>query len=285
MVAEEQTQTQDKIALPDAPVETGGLIPTRHEHNWMLLACRQAQAAGILPRGDTPQTAYVKMQKGRELGIPPLSALTLLYVVNGRVATMGRMKLALIRKSGRYGYRFEPVADPMQEAKFTIWPRGHEDEAYTAHWTIDRAKARGLTGKNAWTAYQDFMLRWRAVSEAVDVVAPDVCDLPCVEELEGFDLSPKGLPVLPAPTVSSIVPEVRESRVSSGYRMAPDAEAMARRMMRDLDWPENEIEATVAAVSCDEDARELAARLRSEITDMGSAESLEEPSFEGGAEQ
>jgi hypothetical protein len=280
-----EEHTQDKLALPDVPVETGGMIPTKYEHNWMLLACRQAQAAGILPRGDTPQTAYVKMQKGRELGIPPLSALTLLYVVNGRVATMGRMKLALIRKSGRYGYRFEPVADPMQEAKFTIWPRGHEDEAYTAHWTIDRAKARGLTGKNAWTAYQDFMLRWRAVSEAVDVVAPDVCDLPCVEEMDGFDLSPKGLPVLPAALASSIVPEVREVRVSSGYRMAADAEAMARRMMRDLDWPPEEIDATVAAVSCDEDARELAERLKREVEDMAGAEGLEEPSFAGGGDE
>jgi len=278
MAAEE---TQDKLALPDEPVMTGSIVPTVWEDNWMLKASTRVVRAGLAPQGDTAQTLYIKMLKGRELGIPPMSAMTLLYVVNGRVATMGRMKLALVRKSDRYGYRFEPVDDPETEAKFLIWPRGYPDETYTAHWTIAQAKERGII-KNAWTKYPDFMLRWRCVSEGVDIVAPDVCDLPCVEELADDFTLQQGRVVLPVQ--NGIVPQVRSAQVGDApdaapahdYRWEPEWEQECRRWMKRLGYAPEAVDAEIGEVASDEEANALASRLREEEADTGEAEGEEE---------
>ena len=95
-MAEQQSVKLDK--LPDEPMATGGMVPTKHEHNWMLQAAAAVVAAGLAKQGETWQHIYLKMAKGRELQIGALSANDLLYVVKGRVAVMGRMKLALVHR-------------------------------------------------------------------------------------------------------------------------------------------------------------------------------------------
>lgn len=268
--------TSDKLErLPEAPVQAGGTVPTRAEHNYLLLAVRQAHAAHLCPQGELPEQTYLKLQRARELGVPLNSALALFYVVNGRVATMGRLKLALVRKSGRYAYRFEPVDNPKTEAKFTIWPKGCPDEAYTAHWTIEQARERGLAGKGAWAKYPDYMLRWRSASEGIDLVAPDACDLPLVEELAAdFDLRNGGADgavilqetedILPRVVSAEEAPQVNDS----GYVLSAKARASALSQMKYLDYPPEEAEALLAALTCDEEAQALAERLRAEAADV-----------------
>ncbi len=269
MTAEE---ANDQLAkLPDEPVRPGGMVPTRAEHNWLLMQVRQAHRAGLCPSGETPEQTYLKLHRGRELGIPLATALAQLYVVNGRVATMGRLKLALVRKSGRYQFRFEPVDDKRREAKFTIWPKGCPEEAYTAHWTIDDAKERGIV-KSAWGKYPDYMLRWRAVSEAVDLVAPDACDLPLVEELVAdFDLRGSGEDVQLTITqeAENVLPRVVSAEETplpneSGYVMPAEWRTKAESLMHFLDYPPPEIEATLAALTSDDDAKALGKRLQAE---------------------
>lgn len=269
MMAEENVKLEK---LPDAPVHTGGVVPTKHEHNYLMMAVRQAHEAGLCPQGETAPQTYLKLQRARELRIPLNTALALLYVVKGRIATMGRLKLALVRKSGRYQYRFEEVADPRQEAKFTIWPKGSPEEAYTAHWTIERAREGGLLEKFGkpvvvWAQYPDYMLRWRAVSEAVDLVAPDVCDLPLVEELaESFDLGPNGAvtniqdkPDL-LPRVASAeedgLPELPVNE-ETGWQMPQEWARKALERMGRLGWSRELAAQTLASCKSPEDAQEL----------------------------
>lgn len=260
-----ETQALDK--LPDAPVQGGGMVPTKAEHNWLLMAVRQAHAAKLCPAGETVEQTYLKLQRARELRIPLNTALALLYVVNGRVATMGRLKLSLVRKHGGYQYRFEQVADPMTEARFTIWPRGHEEEAYTATWTIAKAKERGLTGKGAWARYADYMLRWRAVSEAVDLVAPDACDLPLVEELvDDFTLTDQGgaANIVEHATMMPQVVAVTEDAPlqlpppnEDGWQLAPEWADKAAQRMRALGWDAATVAAHIANCTSPEDAQDL----------------------------
>jgi len=137
------------------------------------------EQAGLLVRsGFLPQTiktseqAIAVMLKGRELRIPPMEALSQLYVVQGKVTLQSQLMLALIRRSGRYGYRVAKTT-PL-ECVFELWPYAHPEEKYCSTFTIKEAIAADLTKNPVWRKYPAQMLRARAISAAARVVCPEI---------------------------------------------------------------------------------------------------------------
>ena len=78
--------------------ETGVMVPKTLDEAYRY-ACAIAKS-GLAPKQfDTPEKIMVGMQYAQELGLPPLTALKSMYIINGVPAIFGDLPLALVRKS------------------------------------------------------------------------------------------------------------------------------------------------------------------------------------------
>ena len=85
-------------------------------------------------------------------------------------------------------------------------PQGGELEI---EWTMDRAKAAGLTGKQTWKQYPRQMLRARVISEGIRTVYPGVAvGVYTPEEVGDFDAAPVKAEVVKKPTLEERIAQV-----------------------------------------------------------------------------
>jgi hypothetical protein len=138
------------------------LFPSAQE-----LALVKEQAAiyvksGLLPKAiDTPEKAILIMLKGRELGIPPLQALSGIYVVDGKPTMGAELMLTQIRKLVA-GARIEFAHQ--DEKSCVIQAARPGENLQTFSFTIEDAQKAGVLAKDNWRKYPKTMLRWRAIS-------------------------------------------------------------------------------------------------------------------------
>lgn len=174
-------------AVPSIP-QGLSLLPSPEELQIMRDTADLFIKSGFLPKHlDTPEKAIVTMMVAREIGIPMHYGLSKLYPVDGKVSMQGELMLALVKRSGLYGYRFLKATE--EECVFELWPRAYPDEKYTASATLKFAKEHGWHlqewwNKNAgraeskekvpWKKYPAHMLKWRCVSDAIRVVCPEI---------------------------------------------------------------------------------------------------------------
>jgi hypothetical protein len=150
--------------------------------------CKVAAYSGFLsstaPRNDMAwrtADAFFVVMYGRELGIPAMTALKTIYVVDGKPSCSGQALLALMRRAG---VEVE-IPDPStvtDKATIRIRRPGGEWREYT--YTEQMAKDAGLIGKGTWGKYKREMLIWRAVSTANKYECSDITGgLYTIEEL------------------------------------------------------------------------------------------------------
>lgn len=130
---------------------------------------------GFLPQAiDTPEKAIAIMLRGRELGIPPMEALSKLYVVKGRVTCMGELMLSLIHSHHAGEVNILESSEKIARVRM----RRKEDRQWdTFIYTIEAAAKAGLTsGPNAgsWKKFPEQMLLWRVIAKGARIVFPDV---------------------------------------------------------------------------------------------------------------
>jgi len=141
---------------------------------WQMLE-QQARAlvsSGYLPAHiKNPQQAIAIMLKGRELDVPPWTALTKIHVIGGIPTVAPELMLALIRRSGQ----LEDFAiTKNDETLCTIEAKrvGESRHSETFTWqeaskltTQDKQKGTiPLTDKYNWRQQPAVMLRWRCIS-------------------------------------------------------------------------------------------------------------------------
>jgi hypothetical protein len=126
----------------------------------------------FLPKGvDTPEKAIAIMLKGRELGVPPMYALSNISVINGKPTAGAELMLALIyRDHGDDAVRITESTPSCCTVAYRRkgWPR-HE----TFSFTIDDAERADLLGKDNWRHYPSAMLRARCISAVARLAFPD----------------------------------------------------------------------------------------------------------------
>ena len=129
--------------------------------------------SGFLPPAiNTPEKALALMLKGRELGVPPMAALTSISIVQGRPVCSAELMLALIRRD--YGPGSIRVASSTNEACRVEWRSPGWDGVQHYEWTIADARTAGLAGqKGSWTQYPAAMLRARCVSAVARMAFPE----------------------------------------------------------------------------------------------------------------
>jgi hypothetical protein len=135
----------------------------------MQLANHLAKSGYFQDARDASQ-AVVKVMAGAELGIPPIAAMTGIFIVKGRVTLSANLMAAAIRRSGRYGYRVVTLTDAACEIEFTHDGKPIGRSSFTEK---DAAKA-GLTGGDNWRKYPRNMLYARAMSNGAKWYCPDV---------------------------------------------------------------------------------------------------------------
>jgi len=125
--------------------------------------------SGLFTHLENPTQAIAIVEFGRELGIPPMQALQMMAIVNGKLCVQSQLLLALFRK---YGGEIEILESSAEKCRIKI--KRPEGKEYEEEFTIQEAERLGLTRKKNWKEQPENMLFWRAVAKAIRRYAPDL---------------------------------------------------------------------------------------------------------------
>lgn len=119
----------------------------------------------------SPEEAAVKLMYGLEMGLPGLSAMMGVNVIQGRVTMGANLVASLIKRSGRYNYTI-PVWDE-RECQIHFTENGKP--VGVSSFSMNDAKRAGLlrSGGN-WDKYPKAMLFARAITQGARAYCPDV---------------------------------------------------------------------------------------------------------------
>jgi hypothetical protein len=195
----------------------------------------QAYAASkYWPDAASLAQAFVKIEAGRELGLPAIVAMSEVHVIQGK-PTLGAGALAtLIKTSGRYDYRVIELNDERCALRFLDVQAGDLGESV---FTIEDARKAGLAARSTWRQYPRNMLFARALSNGVAWFCPDVTTgrVYVPEELDG--VVPETPPTPAAEPVEQQETEVRSSAGPIPDRLKPMREQLEeiKTLIRSLD--------------------------------------------------
>jgi len=180
-----------------ATTTRAGLIPTGAEWNGMLRMADDLVKSGLLPAHiKTPQAAVAIIQKGVELGIPPMYALSNITVIQGKPTVSPEVMRALIfRDHGADALVYLHMGGDYCEMEYR---RRGAKKGGTMRFTMDDAIAAGLpSGPNGgtWKKYPSAMLSARCTSLIAKAMfadsvgglyTPDEFDVPVNEDGEAI---------------------------------------------------------------------------------------------------
>lgn len=189
----------------------------------------------------TPDQAVALMLVAQSEGRHPASVASEFDIIQGRPALKSQAALARFQAAGGKIQWIERT-DTKASAKFNH-PSGGE---LVVEWTLEMAKAAGLTGKQTWVQYPRQLLSARVLAEGVRSVLPGCLNgIYLAEEVQDFDAKPpkasqitiveakqeEPAPMLPEPPKEIIV----EIESTQGEEISWDA-----------DWFTPEVKATLA---------------------------------------
>ena len=151
----------------------------------------------------TPDQAVALMLVAQSEGRHPASVASEFDIIQGRPALKSQAALARFQAAGGK-IQWTSRGPTKCAAKFSH-PQGGDLEIT---WTMDRANAAGLTGKQTWKQYPDQMLSARVVAEGVRAVFPACLNgVYLAEEVQDFDTKPR-----PAKEVVELVQEAPNAK-------------------------------------------------------------------------
>lgn len=137
---------------------------------WLARTVIDSRLFGSYP---SPEAATVAIMRGRELGIPAMSALAAQHVIKGKLAMSADLITGLVHKSGKAEY-FDCVETSDERAVF-VTKRVGSPNALTLAFTIGEAQQAGyVTQGGSWAKFPTRMLQCRAGVGLARLVYPDV---------------------------------------------------------------------------------------------------------------
>jgi hypothetical protein len=134
----------------------------------------------------SPEQAIALMLIAQAEGMHPAIAARDYHIIQGRPSLKSDAMLARFQAAGGKVV-WNEYSDKNVSGTFTH-PAGG---SATVAWSIDQAKAAGLTGKDVWKQYPRAMLRARVISEGIRTVYPGVSvGVYTPEEIEDFNEKP-----------------------------------------------------------------------------------------------
>jgi hypothetical protein len=120
------------------------------------------------------------MQKGRELGIPPMEAMSSINVIQGKPSVSPQLMLALARRTGELEDMKMDIS--AQRAIVTVKRKGQSP--YTTEFGIKEATDLQLMTKDNYKKQAGTMFGWRALAANLRITFPDaISGLYLVEEM------------------------------------------------------------------------------------------------------
>lgn len=174
-MTDQQLATTEQKPRPSMTVggNVGALIPQDIDQ-----AFRIAQAlahSGMTPNGfKSPETCFVAIMAGAELGLPPFQSLQSFAIINNRPTLWGDALMAVVRTNGfKVREWLEGAGDDMEAFCEVIRP--DNGDVAEASFSVSDAKTAGLWKKGGpWTTNPKRMLKMRARAFAIRDGAADV---------------------------------------------------------------------------------------------------------------
>lgn len=157
--------TTTATAAPSTALE-----PTTIDQAFWL--AQQLLKSGLLGKAiQKPEAAFAVILAGRELGLTAMQSLRSLHLIEGKPTLSADLMVALVKRS--------PLCKSFKLIESTgdraTYEANREGEGVTRmSFTIDEAKAAGVTGKDNWKKYPAAMLRARCIAALARVVFPDL---------------------------------------------------------------------------------------------------------------
>ncbi len=151
--------------------------------------------SNMFPNAKTPAAAFSIIQYGKELGIPPVTSLQNIYIVNGKLGVSTQLFASKVESEGVETRIIEETGSKCS-IEFT---RGNKK--YISTFTMEDAKTAELIGKDNWRHHPKDMLYWSAYRKGARKVAPNATmNLYTPDELENLEPEElKGKPVVDMP--------------------------------------------------------------------------------------
>lgn len=190
--------------------------------NQIAVAVVQTEFCPVAYRGK-PGEATAAILAGAELGLSPLASLRAFDSIQGVIAPRAIALRAFVQSQGHDVWK---VKSSETEAVMRGRRLGSSQEQ-ESRWTVARAQALGLTGKDNWKKQPEAMLIARATAEVCRLVASDaILGMPyAFEELEDGD------PGSPSSAPSNGTRKARRATVTAerveDVHLSPDPEPVA----------------------------------------------------------
>lgn len=178
-MSEIERRTPEGAALMLDPV-TDSWTSVVEDVGWLAAKISHTEFVPAGLRGRDGSKVAAAILTGRELGLPPMTALQSIHVINGKPGISAEMMRALVLQAGH-----EIVLSDVSSQKVTIKGRRENSQEWTTvTWTAQDAARAGLRGGN-YDKYPRQMLTARATTELCRLIFADVIHgLRSIEELD-----------------------------------------------------------------------------------------------------
>lgn len=154
-----------------------GAMPSAAEWSNLMSMAKVISASGLAPKVNgrpmTPEAVAVTALKGRELGIPPMQALSHIHVIEGRPTASAELMRSMVLREGHY----IAVKEQSKDAACVVGKRKEWAESMPpveVWYYVEEAQEAGLTGKSNWKKHPVDMLVARATSRMCRQIFADV---------------------------------------------------------------------------------------------------------------
>lgn len=188
--------------------------------------------SGMFQDAKDMYAAVVKIQAGRELGLPPVYSMQNINMIQGRLGTSANTMALLIKASGKYNYRILEHDEQKCTIAFYELEAGKMVEVGKSTFTMKDAERAGLVKPGSgWQKYPRAMLFSRAISQGARLYCPDaIGGVYTTEELQAIPETPERVkPVteqvepIPATETPVTVDTIAED-VTDNEQKPPDGE-------------------------------------------------------------
>lgn len=146
-------------------------LPAPEEWRTMVEMGETFVKSGLLPNHIKSGAAAVAiMQKGRELGIPPMYAFSHIYMVNGRLTVAAEIMAALVERD--HGPTAMLIDESTNERCTISYQKRGMSERRSYTYTIEDAERAKLATRDTWKHHPAAMLRARCISAVARMAFP-----------------------------------------------------------------------------------------------------------------
>jgi hypothetical protein len=131
----------------------------------------QFAGSGRFPDSRKMEEAFVAIQAGQELGIPPFAAITGIHIIKGKPCLSANVMAGLVKRSERYNYKVVSLTD---KACVLEWSENGETVGQSSFTMDDAKRAKLVAPGGNWEKYPSDMLFARALTKGMRHFCPDL---------------------------------------------------------------------------------------------------------------